>query len=273
MQQFIAGFVVALLAVGVAAALLRKRPFKKRKTNREYPKQLEELARLAGELAHEIKNPLSTMKINLKLISEELADSSKAVPPQQRDQRFARMLRKIGVIQKEADRLEEILGGFLRYIDRTQLQLADIDVSELISEMVDFYTPQAHSHSITIRQGLRAEPLICKIDGDMLKQVVLNLFINAQQAMSDGGELLIKTRQQEQIAVIEIGDTGIGIAPDKLANIFDAHYSSRPHGSGLGLPTAKKIVESHNGTLTVTSEVGKGTLFTIRLPVKSSTTN
>lgn len=274
MQQFIAGFVVALLAAGAVVALvLRKRPLKTGQTSREYPKQLEELARLAGELAHEIKNPLSTIKINLKLVSEELADSSKAAPAQQHDQRFARMLRKIGVIQKEADRLEQILGGFLRYIDRTQLQLADVDVNEVISGMVDFYSPQAHSHSITIRQGLHPDPLVCKIDADMLKQVVLNLFINAQQAMSDGGELLIKTRRHEQSAVIEIGDTGPGIAQDKLANIFDAYYSLRPHGSGLGLPTAKKIVESHNGTLSVTSDVGKGTLFTITLPIKTDAAN
>ena len=272
MQQFIAGFVVALLA-GAAVVLLRKRALKTNKSTQDHPKQLEELGRLAGELAHEIKNPLSTIKINLKLISEELADSSKAVPAQQHDQRFARMLRKIGVIQKEADRLEEILGGFLRYIDRTQLQLANVDVNELISGMVDFYSPQAHSHSITIRQGLHADPLVCKIDADMIKQVVLNLFINAQQAMSDGGELLIKTRRQEQMAVIEIGDTGIGIARDKLANIFDAYYSLRPHGSGLGLPTAKKIVESHKGTLSVTSDVGKGALFTISLPIKADAAN
>lgn len=273
MHQFIAGFVVALLAGAAAVVLLRKRPLKTGQTSREYPKQLEELARLAGELAHEIKNPLSTIKINLKLISEELENLSKAVPAQQHDQRFARMLRKISVIQKEADRLEQILGGFLRYIDRTQLQLADVDVNELISEMADFYTPQAHSHSITIRQGLHPDPLVCKIDADMLKQVVLNLFINAQQAMSDGGELLIKTRRQEQMAVIEIADTGIGIAPDKLADIFDAYYSLRPHGSGLGLPTAKKIVESHKGTLCVTSNVGKGTLFMISLPIKTEAAN
>ncbi len=103
----------------------------------------------------------------------------------------------------------------------------------------------------------------------MLNQVILNLFINAQQAMSDGGELLIRTARRKKEAVIQISDTGSGIAPDKLPNIFDAYYSSRPQGSGLGLPTAKKIVETHNGTITVTSEPGKGTSFIIRLPVQS----
>ncbi|MHC4062814.1 MAG: sensor histidine kinase [Planctomycetota bacterium] len=101
----------------------------------------------------------------------------------------------------------------------------------------------------------------------MLKQVVLNLFINAQQAMSGGGELMVRTGRQNDDAIIQISDTGSGIAPERLPNIFDAYFSTRPHGSGLGLPTAKKIVEAHNGTITVDSELGKGTSFTIRLPL------
>jgi signal transduction histidine kinase len=103
----------------------------------------------------------------------------------------------------------------------------------------------------------------------MLKQVVLNLFINAQQAMKDGGELIIRTDRLKAQAVIQVSDTGSGIAPDKLSHIFDAYYSSRPQGSGLGLPTAKRIVEAHNGTLSVNSEQDKGTSFTITLPLKA----
>jgi len=225
---------------------------------------VEELGKLTGELAHEIKNPLSTIKINLKLIAEELEGANL----DKGSQRFTRALRKIAVIQKETDRLEQILDGFLRYIGRTELQLASVDISSLISDMFDFYSPQAHSHSIIIRQQLYDKPLVCKADEGMLKQAILNLFINAQQAMSDGGELLIRTDRRKKDAVIQISDTGSGIGPDKLPHIFDAYYSSRSQGSGLGLPTAKKIVEAHNGTITVDSEPGKGTSFTIRLPLQ-----
>ncbi|MHC4355138.1 MAG: ATP-binding protein, partial [Planctomycetota bacterium] len=112
------------------------------------------------------------------------------------------------------------------------------------------------------------KPLVCRLDADMLKQVILNLFINAQQAMSSGGELMIRTDRREDDAVIEISDTGSGIPADKLSHVFDAYYSSRPQGSGLGLPTAKKIVEAHNGSITVNSEPGKGTSFAIRLPTR-----
>lgn len=283
MQQFVAGFVIALLiVVPVVVLLVRKKVSKLRRNRKGHLKQLEELGKLTGELAHEIKNPLSTIKINLQLTAEELERSNiaysngieqigKEKPGAKRYtlNAIGRALRKIAVIQKETDRLEQILDSFLRYIDRTELQLASVDINELISDMVDFYSPQAHSHKITIRQGLYNKPLICKVDADMLKQVILNLFINAQQAMSDGGELIIRTGRQKKDAIIQISDTGSGIAPDKLPGIFDAYYSSRSHGSGLGLPTAKRIVESHNGTVAVNSEPGKGTLFTIKLPVQA----
>ncbi len=260
MQQFLTGFVFALLAALPAIVFLLRKKSKIRGSKKEHVKQIEELSKLTGELAHEIKNPLSTIKVNLKLISEELAES---------DHKFARSLRKIAVVRKEADRLEQILDGLLRYVDKTDLQLATVDINSLVSDMVDFYSPQAYSHSITIRQGLYNQPLICKIDADMLKQAILNLFINARQAMDTGGELMVRTDRRKTEAVIQISDTGSGIAPDKLPRIFDAYYSSRPHGSGLGLPTAKKVAEAHNGSITVDSALGKGTLFTIKLPLHS----
>jgi len=270
-RQFLAGFVVAVLvAVPVVVLLLRRRGSEIRGTKKGHLRELEELGKLTGELAHEIKNPLSTIKINLKLAAEELEDSNLAESgssTERSSRKFARALRKIAVVQKEADRLEQILDGFLRYVERGQLQLAGVDVNLLISDMVDFYSPQARSHSITIRQGLYDKPLVCKVDADMLKQAVLNLFINAQHAMHDGGELIVRTNRREKDAVIDISDTGSGIAPDELPKIFDAYYSSRPQGTGLGLPTVKKIIDAHNGTMSVTTEQGKGTSFVIRLPL------
>ncbi|MHC4619944.1 MAG: sensor histidine kinase [Planctomycetota bacterium] len=230
-------------------------------TENGYLRQLEELGKLTGGLAHEIKNPLSTIKINLKLVGEDLEGA------ETNDPRYARALRKIAVIQRETDRLEQILEGFLRYIDRTELQPARVDINELVGDMVDFYSPQAYSRSITIRQGLYSEPLICSVDADKVKQVILNLFINAQQAMGAGAELIIRTDRQNDNAVIQVSDTGGGIAPDRLPHIFDAYYSTRPNGSGLGLPTAKRIVEAHKGAISVDSEVGRGTSFTIKLPM------
>jgi two-component system, NtrC family, sensor histidine kinase HydH len=221
-------------------------------------KAIEELSRLTGGLAHEIKNPLSTIKINLKLISEDLDKT---------DPKLARPLRKLAIVQKETDRIERILEDFLRYAGRTELQPATTDINELVGDMVDFYMPQAQSHSITLRLGLSKERLMSRVDIVMFKQVLLNLFINAQQAMPMGGELIIRTYKKGNDGVVEIGDTGTGIEPERLEKIFEAYYSSKPSGSGLGLPIAKKIISQHDGTIGVSSEMGKGTLFTIRLPL------
>jgi signal transduction histidine kinase len=281
--QFAAGLIIGLLiASSFLLWLLRRRasrPTAADSTSSEaqdtgrHQRDLEELGKLTGGLAHEIKNPLSTIKVNLKLISEDL-QSPQSVQAGRgsdtTDRTIGRAVRKLAVVQKETDRVERILNDFLQYIDRTELQLTDVDINELVGDMVDFYSPQAHSHSITVRQGLCNGPLVCKVDAGMLKQVLLNMFINAQQAMDDGGELMIRTDRQQQEAIIQVSDTGCGIAPDKLGRIFDTYYSSRPKGSGLGLPTAMRIVEAHNGTIAVDSEQSKGTSFTVRLPLRNN---
>jgi signal transduction histidine kinase len=229
-----------------------------KKTRKQHSEALEELSRLTGGLAHEMKNPLSTIKINLKLISEDL---------DRNDPKLARPLRKIAIVQKETDRLEQILDDFLRYAGRSELQPVITELNELIGDMVDFYMPQAQSHSITMRFGPCREQLVCRVDIVMLKQVLLNLFINAQEAMPVGGELIIRTHKKKNDALIEIGDTGTGIEPERIENIFEAYYSSKPSGRGLGLATANKIIRQHGGTIAVSSEVGRGTLFTILLPL------
>lgn len=263
-----------MIVVPILAVILHKRVAGIRRSRNDHIERLEELSKLTGGLAHEIKNPLSTIKINLQLIAEELERPGSAVSAsssdRDADRAGARALRKIGVVQKETDRLEQILDGFLRYIGRTELERTDVDINELLGDMVDFYAPQAHTRAITVRQGLHDGPLVCKIDGDMLKQAILNLLINARDAMPSGGELMIRTEKKDNDAIIRISDTGTGIAPDKLTHIFEAYYSSRPQGSGLGLPTARKIIEAHQGTILAESDLGKGASFTITLPLRAN---
>jgi signal transduction histidine kinase len=269
-QYFLAGIVVVLfIAVLVLWSFLCKKQLEIKKINSMYVKQLEESGKLTGQLAHEIKNPLSTIKVNLKLIEEDLETLEKEGFTENNKRMVSGTFRKIGIVEKEADRLEQILDGFLRYTAKAELNLLRIDLNVLMSDMVNFFSPKAYSHSVTIRQGFWKEPLYCKLDADTFKQVILNLFINAQQAMPDGGELIIRTSKDKKDALIEISDTGVGIPSEKLAGVFNAYYSSRPEGMGLGLVTAKKIIEAHKGTISVESETGKGTSFTIKLPVNN----
>ena len=262
MVSFVLGFILALILVLPLACVICRWRVKKENSRRQTQQnQFEELAKFTGGLAHEIKNPLSTIKVNLKLISEDTQNNLKN--PQ-------RLLKKINVVQKESERLEQILDDFLRFISKSELNLTDTDINQLISDIADFYTPQARAHNINLRLGLPKTPITCKIDPDMIKQVILNLFINATQAMPDGGELIIRTNMNDKNAFIEISDTGYGIPPEKIDKIFQAYYTSRPAGTGLGLPIAKKIIKAHNGRIDVNSHPGKGTSFTITIPAGNS---
>jgi len=271
-KEFIFGvFFACLFLIPVVVLLLRRKLTPIRQGGITDSQINAELSRLTGELAHEIKNPLSTIKVNLKLTSEALEevgrlDSRSPVSDQRRSQ-LGSAARKITVVQKEADRLEQILDGFLGYVRRPDLQLATVDLNELVGDMIDFYSPQAHSHALTVRQSLTKKPLAGRVDPVAVKQVLLNLFINAQQAQQGGGELMIRTAGRSGRAIIQVSDTGEGIPPERLGDIFRPFYSSRTGGSGLGLATAKKIIEAHKGSIAVHSEPGKGTSFTIELPL------
>lgn len=219
-------------------------------------RQLQELSKLTGSLAHEIKNPLSIIKVNLKLAGENLDDNE-----------IDRVKRKITVVSKELERVEDILSNFLNFLGESELNLATVDVNELIDELVDFYSAQAWKNNIKLRFMAHSEKLTAKVDPSKIKQVVLNLFINAQQAMEDGGELMILTAKQDNFARITINDTGKGIEPEKIDKIFNAFYTSRNGGTGLGLATAKKVILEHNGKIFVESEPGKGSSFIILLPL------
>jgi two-component system, NtrC family, sensor histidine kinase HydH len=231
------------------------------KTERSSLSEVEGLGRLLGVIAHEIKNPLSTIKVNLRLVDEELQGGQAS----DIEQRLARARRKLSVIDKEASRLEQILDGFLRYADRTQPRFLAADLNPVIDDIIDFYLPQATVHSVTLRKSLHKEPLVCMIDTAMLKQAILNLLINAQQAISGEGEVMVRTAGDGRYAQVQISDTGKGIPGERLAHLFEPYQSSRPDGTGLGLATVKKIIDAHNGTIAVVSEPGKGTAFTIRL--------
>ncbi len=272
MKPFIGGVILTLLVVIPALVLLLRRARHQARVSLPPEPDVDEtLTRLTGELAHEIKNPLSTIKVNLKLTKEALEDIDFREPHKLALDRcqhgLSNAMRKITIIQKETDRLEQIVDGFLRYVRRPDLQLVTMDLNELVGDMIDFYLPQAYSHSLTLRHSLAATPLVCRIDAGALKQVLLNLLINAQQAMDGGGELMIRTHRQSGKAVVQISDTGKGIPSEKLPTIFRPYYSSRSGGTGLGLATAKKIVESHGGAISVHSELGKGTSFTIEFPL------
>ena len=156
----------------------------------------------------------------------------------------------------------------MRFAGKVELAAATGDLRRVVEELLDFFAPQAEANHVVLRSTLPEAPVRCKIDVNLLKQAILNLMINAVQAMPDGGELLLRLSSQRDSAVIEVIDTGPGISPDELAKVFEVYFSTKSHGSGLGLPTTRRIVREHGGAIRAESELGKGTRFVITLPLE-----
>ncbi len=220
--------------------------------------QYAEIAALAGGLAHEIRNPLSTIGLNLELLLEEFANSESP--------RDRRICGKLLTVQKECQHLDEILSAFLQFARAGELEKESVDLSRFVEEFVEFYRPHAVEHQIEISPHLAADLPAVRIDPSLMRQVLMNLALNAQQAMPKGGRLELQTYCRDDRVILDIIDTGSGMNTETLARIFQVFFSTKQNGSGLGLPTVRKIVEAHQGTITCESEPGKGTRFVISLP-------
>src|SRR4051812_22825058 len=221
--------------------------------------RLAELGTLTGGLAHEIKNPLSTVQLNLQLLREDLDPDDPA---------HGRMVRRLETVQKETSRLRDIVDDFLRYAGKLELNKQPTDVNVMLDDLIDFLTPQAQVQRVQLRRRPSDGPLVVRLDERHIKQTLLNFMINALQAMPEvGGEVILSARREDGRAVIEVTDTGRGIEPAALPQIFDAYYSKKKGGTGLGLAIAKRLAEEHGGRVGVTSELGKGSVFRVELPM------
>lgn len=232
--------------------------------NQQLVRQYTELAQLAGGLAHEIKNPLSTIRLNMELLAEDLAEP--------RDQRERRVLNKLLIVQRECDRLQRLLDDFLSYSKVREVKLEPTDLNAVVAELITFFLPKAVESQVEILSYLDPELPHVMLDREIFASALLNLMINAQQAMPDGGQLILRTSTRGNLVSLDVIDTGIGMDTATAARIFEAFYSTKQGGSGLGLPTTARIVESHGGRISIQSELEHGTKFTIDLPVPARLT-
>ncbi|MEE2843075.1 MAG: ATP-binding protein [Planctomycetota bacterium] len=220
--------------------------------------QYAELAQIAGSLAHEIKNPLSVIRMNMELVEEELVD---AESPRER-----RVWTKIQTVHDQCVRLESLLNDFLKFAKLRDLELSVGSLNKQITTILDMYEAQAQSQNVEIVRYLDPELPAMRMDSETLQAALANLIKNALESMADGGELTVRTHLAPSGIAMDLIDTGCGMSEDTALNMFTAFYTTKPAGSGLGLPMARKVVSAHGGRIGVESEEGHGTKFTLEFP-------
>ncbi len=226
--------------------------------------QYTELAQLAGSLAHEIKNPLSVIRMNMDLLAEDFAD---AETPRER-----RALNKIALVHEQCSRLENLLKDFLRFARVSSLRLEPGNLNAQVDRVLELFAPQARENDVEVIRYLDADLPSVLMDAESLQSALVNLVKNALEAMPDGGELMVRTYVTRRRAALDLIDTGCGMDQQTALKMFDTFFSTKQGGSGLGLPTARKIIEGHGGRIDVQSAAGRGTKFTLEFPLPARLT-
>ena len=215
---------------------------------------LDTLAKFSSVVAHEIRNPLNAMQINLHLLRERMGSEE---------------LEYLDVISTEIRRLENLVREFQKISRPPVLSTETTDVNDLVSDVVNLQRSTAEAQGIEIRLDLDERLPVVEADRNRITQAVLNLVLNAMQAMPNGGLLEISTSRWDEVpggVAITVADSGEGIPKEELSRVFDFYYTSRDSGSGLGLSVAQQIVDEHGGQIVLASAVGEGTNARILLP-------
>src|SRR5579864_1841762 len=219
--------------------------------------RLAALGRITAGVAHEVKNPLNSMRLWLENLKESLSyDGDNAAASQ-----------AVQVLDKEIDRLDQVVKRFLDFTRPMDVRLEATQLAELLREVLEIAKPQLEKSNIQLAQLLPIDVPAVYVDRALLKQAVLNLVLNAAEAMPNGGQLRLMLSRRGEMAEITVGDTGKGIPPENVQKIFQLFFTTRPGGSGIGLASTFRIVQLHNGSINFTSEVGRGTTFRIELPL------
>jgi len=225
-------------------------------TQLQVSERLAALGRITAGVAHEVKNPLNSMRLWLENLKESLPADADGASRQ-----------AVQVLDKEIDRLDAVVKRFLDFTRPMDIRLEPTQLAQLLKEVLEVAQPQLHKSNIQLAQLLPIDVPEVYVDRALLKQAVLNLVLNAAEAMPSGGQLRLVLSRRGEMAEITVGDTGKGIPLENRQRIFQLFFTTRPGGSGIGLASTFRIVQLLNGSIDFTSEVGRGTTFRIELPL------
>ena len=223
--------------------------------------KLADLGAVAAGLAHEIRNPMNSLYINGQLLEEMLTELPEGSVPQKED-----LLSLARANLKVTQRLNDTLSGFLRFARPPAMELAPVDLNRILSETLRFIEMEFAHRGVTLKAKLHPTPLPILADEKLLKQAILNLLLNAQEAVEKEEKVIrVTTGVRAGRPYVAIHDNGRGIPPSDRRRIFTLFFTTRKNGSGLGLPIVRQIARQHGGAVYVRSREGKGTTMTVSL--------
>ncbi len=220
--------------------------------------QYTELAELAGGFIHDIKNHLGTLSLNLQLLAEDFEN------PQSPRER--RALERVNRLSGECQKLTDLSNDFLRFARIQEMNLRVSSLEIVVARLIEFLSPTARERDIDIDWFPAPDLPAVMLDEEIFEHALLNLMLNAEQAMPDGGTLTLMGRTDGDAVCLDVIDTGCGMSEESLSKVFRPFHTTKKDGNGLGLATARKVIVAHGGSIDVQSEQGRGTKFTIRLP-------
>jgi signal transduction histidine kinase len=220
----------------------------------ETSRRLSASGRITRGVAHEVKNPINAIVLHLQLLQHKLQQTD----PDTR--------RHIDIIDSEIHRLDRVVQTLVDFTRQRELHMEEIDIRKLIDEVALLALPDAEVHHVHFVRDFPPDPLLVKVDVDFMKQALLNVVINGEQAMSDGGTLTIRAHRDNGNAVIDVQDEGTGIPKEAQEKIFELYFTTKKGGSGIGLAQTYQIMQWHYGSVDFESVEGEGTTFRLRLP-------
>lgn len=250
---------VIVLIVGLFYVIYLIRKNRRLEQSRQSAERRSYVGLLASGLAHEIRNPLNAMNMNLQMLEEEI-QLSQGLDREE----YGELLDST---KSEIERLEGLVNNFLAYARPARPKFEKRDLNQVVRELARFLEADFRQSGVVMELAL--EPMLpeAALDETQFKQAVMNLLVNARQILKTGGKVTVRTRPGSSgEVVLEIEDNGPGMTPEVQEKVFEVFFSSRGGGTGLGLPIARQIVERHGGTLELDSRPGRGTTFRIRIP-------
>ena len=224
----------------------------------ELSRRMAAIGRLTAGVGHEVKNPINAIVVHLELLKNKLGEQN------------APAIRHLDVIDSEIHRLDRVVQTLVDFSRPVELQLREQDLRKVIGDVLALATEELTTRNVKLESHLPSTPMIVYVDADLLKQAAINVIQNGAQAMPEGGTLRVSLEEERKMAVLRISDEGVGIPPEIREKIFDLYFTTKSGGSGIGLAMTYRILQLHHGNVDVQSKLGRGTEFSLRIPLATT---